>query len=565
MTLSLLRWNAWRAHPCANTTRGDARERARRLIFASPCSLLLATMAAPTLGAQPRRVKKDPFHAGQQLEFPRGWSRAQDCAQSFFDCLFLWDSKDCEAVEAVLRDLKNTTLREQRQANDDWLWERVRREIPPPAELVSRLDMWFQFWKDHKDQHGNLIFSGDRLATWNNIRKLAAEGYLSDHPNVQLYFPKLKDGYGLQTYFCARGTNKNEAFHGQIEDHVATENVGIETGAAKVQQYTFEHNVTAERRHVPGTPNFVHFNLDLIEKQDAFYMHLFGQQLHPGHRHVMQYKVTAAGSGVIPKSVEEDKSARLPKIQGRSRPWEGYSGDAKFLSEEGGSLIPYCGVASDEERKLYSRLALRFDNKDFDGMAREWENHVDGKTVFRKKPYHLSDYWSTYEKSARRISEIRKEQSEGRSHFLFPTLRQTTGPAPAPFVAPDVEMAEADSGQPLFIPNPLLGTHSQPSAHTATLNPNLSHTSPRRRGKRKPKRCMVCKEAGREDTMGACPGRGDRRRCPYNVAAEPGSPPAGRAAKRRHQGATPPRPPAVPLVQPVAQPVFLRARRGGSN
>ena len=96
----------------------------------------------------------------------------------------------------------------------------------------------------------------------------------------------------------------------------------------------------------------------------------------------MQYKVTPAGAGVIPK-VERGISASLPKIQG-SRPWENFRGDKLFLSQNGGSRIPFTPVSTDAERKLFSNLVVRFlrgsEGADFDDarMAQEWDNNFDG-------------------------------------------------------------------------------------------------------------------------------------------------------------------------------------------
>lgn len=524
---------------------------------------------------QPKAVLKDAFHWMNQLELPKNWARRQDCMRELSDALFVENKFDREAVERVLVDEKKTTFSKQRAENEDWLWPHIRCKIPPPPQLMPQLQRWFNRWRDHKDDDGNPIFNAERQKAWGNMLKMAESGGLSDYPGVQLYFPRGKDTYGLQQYYCARGTSKNEAHHGQLFDHLATENNGVELTHAKLGHKLFEINVDAERRHVPNTPNFGHYNLPLIDQQNAFQEYLFGEPLHPNHRNVMQYKVTAGGTtGVVPV-FDDDISPSL--VEGE--PWKLYTGDRKFMSEMTGK-IPFLPVATDEERALYRSLVDQHistagQKPDFNRFAQTWDTKVDGVKIFRKLPCHLEEHHKDYLVQIRCRNERRQEASEGRTTSDLLTIAEETGPEPVPYTEPERNIDTNDAAA-MHIPVIALGTHSEPRAKTSTLDPAFKHAPATSKGK-KPRTCSTCRAHGKHDDALLCRGRGGHNLCPINAAKgtpaqSPGTtpPPQQKRPRTKSPPSTAPRAsqgasyrPLLPLP-PLHMRVYYPGSRGHS-
>ena len=215
--------------------------------------------------------------------------------------------------------------------------------------------------------------------------KLAEQGYLSDPPTVQLYFPQETDKYGLVVYFCARGTNKNEGHHGQ--DHIATENCGVELSDAKLVQMLYELNLDRARAHIPGTVNCGHYSVHLLDQQNEFHEYLFGVPLHETHQNVMNCKVTAGKTSGVVSVFEQDTSRSLVQ----DAPWDSFTGDRLFLSREAGSLIPATPIATKEEREKFSKevdnyISTPGEKPDFKRLAGDWDTFVDGRKIFRKLP-----------------------------------------------------------------------------------------------------------------------------------------------------------------------------------
>lgn len=500
-----------------------------------------------------KRVLKDAFHWLNQLDLPDTWIRRQDCMRELSDALFEQNQSDRKAVDAVL-EARGSSFREQRVANQEWLWQRIRRRIPPKEVIMPKLHVWFERWRHSKDNDGKPIFTEGRTKGWQNMLKIAEAGQLSDVPGVQLYFPRRTDKDGLKTYFCARGTNKNEAHHGQLHDHLATENNGVEVSHYKLKHFTFVTNYAAACAHIPGTLKLGHDSLHLADQQNELHEYIFGKPLYPDHQNVMLYNGTAGGTtGVVPV-FETDISDSL--VQGEV--WKEYTGDRAFISKNSGSKIPALPVATDDERKLYAQMVNLFISEpshkpDFSRFASEWDAKVNGKTIFRKQSSHLSEHYKVHIKAAHRKAEIHKERSEGRSQDDLQTLFEDAEPDPEPYQAPELRMADPDEAIEHIQPAQL---GSLPSRRgLSTLDPLLLHEPSSRGTKRAGRHCSSCRKANMGDDEAInCPGRGGARLCPYYEARDPPK------DKRRRQTSPVPGPPQHTARHPMHAPVLPRPR-----
>ena len=86
----------------------------------------------------------------------------------------------------------------------DWVWQHVKRCVPPAEILASRVVEVFQMYGPLKDaKTGQPLFNDDSWETACTIMENIKMGYYSD-PFVR------KDKNGLSIYHCSRGTNNVE-------------------------------------------------------------------------------------------------------------------------------------------------------------------------------------------------------------------------------------------------------------------------------------------------------------------------------------------------------------------
>ena len=130
------------------------------------------------------------------------------------DAIFVFNTDDVKAVTQVLQ-LKGRSFQDMLDENPKWILKRVRRTVPPPAQLYFAVKEVYDHCADILDAKTSkpfFDFAAKQQATRN--LKLIKEGWVSDPPDVQLYFDIGVDEQGLRIYRCVRGTNSVEGnFH----------------------------------------------------------------------------------------------------------------------------------------------------------------------------------------------------------------------------------------------------------------------------------------------------------------------------------------------------------------
>ncbi|KAH8049335.1 hypothetical protein JL720_15642 [Aureococcus anophagefferens] len=117
---------------------------------------------------------------------------------------------DGAAAEERLRQrLRRLRARINQEDPAAYVRRMVRRFIPEPDVLERDLTKVYDFFKGLKDaETGQAFFRGPRGSTTDaRVRK----GYLSDHPDVELYVPKKKLATGFVVYRCLRTSSPLEA------------------------------------------------------------------------------------------------------------------------------------------------------------------------------------------------------------------------------------------------------------------------------------------------------------------------------------------------------------------
>jgi hypothetical protein len=159
----------------------------------------------------PSRVLKGPFHLMDMLKISLRHGMAKDFMRRFRDCLFVVDLEDKRKVEEYLHSVNSnweTCLIE----NPDFLFERVRRYIPPADQLLPIVKLLFEKYGPSKCSRTGLpLFDKEAYKTADRILSYIELGHISDVVGgPSLYTEKGVDRHGLMRYHCVRGTNSVE-------------------------------------------------------------------------------------------------------------------------------------------------------------------------------------------------------------------------------------------------------------------------------------------------------------------------------------------------------------------
>ncbi|OBZ66439.1 hypothetical protein A0H81_13618 [Grifola frondosa] len=183
-------------------------------------------------------------------------------ARALRDAFFIPDPEDKASIEDFLK-MKEVSWEHMLFTHPNWLLRRVRRFVPPPEELLPRVQAVLRGYGPLKDAITGLPLFNDRA--WNvveaaleNIRR----GYYSDPPGIPLYYSCGRDKYGLFTYRCVRGTNGIEGgIHQNIIRRFGSFNAAPDFAVELLRDYTFCHNLRVGTRNRTGSPYHGSFDI----------------------------------------------------------------------------------------------------------------------------------------------------------------------------------------------------------------------------------------------------------------------------------------------------------------
>lgn len=195
------------------------------------------------------RVLKDPFHIFNMFYISRTHGLRVAFAQALRDAIFIPDDEDMQRITiwgaAQEPPVSWETLRRTRST---WLWRHCKRVIPPPEDLYEPVQRVFQTYGPLQDaKTSSPLFNAAAWKIAKNILLLIQQGYVSDPPDVPLYFQLGLDSKAgnLPVYRCIRGTNNTEGgVHKHIRRHLPQSGVSIRHISAALTDFTFHHNLT---------------------------------------------------------------------------------------------------------------------------------------------------------------------------------------------------------------------------------------------------------------------------------------------------------------------------------
>lgn len=190
------------------------------------------------------RVLGDIWHLMDQFYIAVHHGLRRPFARALRDAFFIPDAEDKAILEAFLLS-KDVTWDSMVLYHSHWLWERVRRFVPAPDELLARVSKVIMTFGPLKDAVTGLsLFNEKAWETSENVLENIRRGYYSDPPNIQLYFSNGYDKHGLLRYKCCRGTNGIEGgIHQNIIRWFGAFNASPDFAVELLRDYILYHNL----------------------------------------------------------------------------------------------------------------------------------------------------------------------------------------------------------------------------------------------------------------------------------------------------------------------------------
>jgi hypothetical protein len=190
------------------------------------------------------RVLGDIWHLMDQFKISIHHGLRRPFSRALRDAIFLPDPVDLAAVEEVLKK-KNTCFCQMVLTNSDWVWQRIKRLVPPPEILAPRVTEVLQTYSPLKDAVTDQPLFND--ASWEKAHLVIENiklGYYSDPPGHHFYTLQRTDKLGLNIYRCSHGTNNVEGgIHQNIIRRFGSFNASPQLTVNLLRDYTLTHNL----------------------------------------------------------------------------------------------------------------------------------------------------------------------------------------------------------------------------------------------------------------------------------------------------------------------------------
>ncbi|KAF6745215.1 hypothetical protein DFP72DRAFT_1077806 [Ephemerocybe angulata] len=317
-------------------------------------------------------------------------------ARALRDAIFLPDAEDKRKLESVLaRQTPPLTYDEGLRRNPQMIKRHVKHVVPPPEQLFTLVSKLFEVYGPLKDaQTGQPLFSPSAWKSAKSVLEYIKLGYISDPPNIALYYPLgIDKKTRLTIYRCWRGTNFTKGgVHRPIRHCMPISGVSPRHTANRLKDYTFRHNMRTGTYNTTGQHYLGHFDIHLINKRQEL---LNSSRIHaavPSSTPVGNwvngnlYVRTTEVFGILPVPDDVRLASGLlsyddeapPKIQ-------------QYLAKQQGTKYVVITVHTDPERKLYSSLMqtdpsfTREGGPDWAKGTRRWnEGYANGVDIFYK-------------------------------------------------------------------------------------------------------------------------------------------------------------------------------------
>lgn len=376
-----------------------------------------------------------------------------------------WDPIMLEEAKAALRasGKSDADIEQMMYFQPSWFCGCVRRRVLPPSKLYWRLRIVFAIYGNKVNPKDNVpLFNDEAWKKANNVLQEVLAGNCSDPPNVDFYCQKLDvngapatNNLGLPLLESWRGTSLTECAHKQVIDSFGSWHTGVEMSDGLLAWWRHVYNQSISEHRRAGFPKIGHNYTWFIDKIQLLVEQNHAGRAYPHWSNESDYERTPEKFGTVPLHSEQ-LGNRVAAIDDSKLIAMDLTRNEKYIAKAMGVKVPFLPVCGDAEKRLFSRLVSNSATAvlDFDEMALEWCDYVDGKTIFPKLPAYLRTYETTWKRNqaARTAVEAAKPgtdlmkqlmarttcESESVPQTSTPTAVTPTGPGPAPLRAAGV-------------------------------------------------------------------------------------------------------------------------------
>ncbi|EPQ50510.1 hypothetical protein GLOTRDRAFT_133880 [Gloeophyllum trabeum ATCC 11539] len=396
------------------------------------------------------RVLGDIFHVMHEFKISVHHGLRRPFSRALRDAFFIPDPEDKAIMETFLEG-RNTTWDKMLLFHSRWLFQRVKRIVPPAEILLPRVRNVLQKFGPLKDSiTGQPLFNDRAWDTSGNVLENIRRGYYSDPPGVQLYFIRGRDKYGLMRYKCCRGTNAIEGgVHQNIIRWFGSFNAAPEFALQLLRDYVLYHNLkvgTLNRTGVPYVGSFdiwvknrISALLDITSSRFESLPLNFGPG---GWVNGDLYAPSTEVFGIL--ALPDYKRLELGMLPYHHQ----FAIEQKIrhrqLAFRQNARIAILPVHTSNERALFKLLITGVHGcfgaqkePQWDLLAVEWAKHANGTTIFYKLKEHLKSYWKTWgenvnEKKSIQINQAAYQEISARLEADKPNVprRQAAHPVP---------------------------------------------------------------------------------------------------------------------------------------
>ncbi|TFY83708.1 hypothetical protein EWM64_g291 [Hericium alpestre] len=201
------------------------------------------------------RVLRDIWHLMDQFKISVNHGLRRPFARALRDAIFIPDPEDKAAVEDELQRC-GTSFKAMFLSHPEWILRRMKRHVPEPETLVSRIsEVLFTYGPLKDAKTGQPLFNDAAWDTVRNVLENICRGYYSDLPGLSLYFVRGHDKDSLLLYRSLHGTNHVEGgVHQNIIQCFSAYNASPEFAVNLLRDYSLCHNLWVGTYNWTGAP-----------------------------------------------------------------------------------------------------------------------------------------------------------------------------------------------------------------------------------------------------------------------------------------------------------------------
>jgi hypothetical protein len=365
-----------------------------------------------------RSVLGDSFHAMQRPITPVNHDANKGYYVAFQEAFFAWDPKKLAEVKGKLRKsgMKEEEIEAKMYYDVDFFVECCFRRCLGSRLLYWRVRSVFAVWGTKIDGVTRKpLFNNRAWKKANNVLKEILKGCYSDQPGISFYIQKIdKNGeprtnqYGLNLYWCLRGTNLTEVVHKQMLMGIGTWSTGIEMADCLRAEHRHRYNHRMSERRRDGFPVLGHVDTWLVDAVQLLVEHNHNILLYPTWSNSVDYLKTTETFGTVPLQSQEltekvNQLKLLPNLK--------LTREQSYLAMKQGVQLPFTPFHGREKNLVRMMLLQGSDPNNEDQLALDWLEHVDGKDIMPKLAVYFRTYIKGYTRN-RRIEAAMKTMKE---------------------------------------------------------------------------------------------------------------------------------------------------------